>query len=102
MIVQETVVFPLDHPAMPGHFPGDPIVPGAVLLDQAAGLARRQGGWRITGIRKARFKAPVRPGIGCDMRLAVREDGVLELTCSIGQDTVMVATLDYTACVETP
>ncbi|MBS1142561.1 MAG: hypothetical protein H6R13_4014, partial [Proteobacteria bacterium] len=26
---------PSDHPALTGHFPGRPIMPGVVLLDQA-------------------------------------------------------------------
>ena len=25
---------PADHPALPGHFPGQPIVPGVVVLDR--------------------------------------------------------------------
>jgi acyl-coenzyme A synthetase/AMP-(fatty) acid ligase len=52
--------FPTDHPAGPGHFPGNPIVPGAVLLD-ALVSARFPGGWSGE-IQAAKFHHPVRPG----------------------------------------
>ena len=29
---------PPDHPCLPGHFPGHPLVPGALLLDHALAL----------------------------------------------------------------
>jgi 3-hydroxymyristoyl/3-hydroxydecanoyl-(acyl carrier protein) dehydratase len=33
---------PAEHPALPGHFPGRPVVPGALLLDHV--LGRRAAG----------------------------------------------------------
>jgi len=49
-----------------GHFPGEPILPGIAILSMVAEAFRRQGsekGGRITikGIRKVRFRRPVRP-----------------------------------------
>ncbi len=52
--------FPADHPAAPGHFPGNPIVPGAVLLD-ALVAALHPDGWSGE-IEAAKFHHPVRPG----------------------------------------
>ncbi len=97
MTVEENFVFAPDHPALAGHFPGDPIVPGSVLLDRAAAIARERGGWLVTGVRRARFKAPLRPGIDCVMQLSPRDDGALDLTCRVGQKIVLVAILDCTA-----
>ena len=49
------------HPALPGHFPGQPIVPGVVLLDSVvAALGVRDV--RVTGVRKVKFLAPLPPG----------------------------------------
>ena len=33
---------PHDHPSLPGHFPGAPIVPGVVLLDRVIALVEAQ------------------------------------------------------------
>jgi 3-hydroxymyristoyl/3-hydroxydecanoyl-(acyl carrier protein) dehydratase len=102
VIVEWAVVFPADHPALAGHFPGNPIVPGAVLLDQAAALAQEKGRWRVTGVRKARFKAPVRAGTDCNIRLSTRDDGALDLVCNVGGNTVLVAVFDCAASAEIP
>lgn len=52
---------PADHPSLPGHFPGEPIVPGVVILDEVAtALAQwRQG--RVTGIPFVKFLRPLKP-----------------------------------------
>ena len=56
------------HPALPGHFPGQPIVPGVVLLDSvAAALSERD--LTVTGVRKLKFLAPVPPGQPVELRL---------------------------------
>lgn len=56
-----------DHPALPGHFPGNPVIPGVVLLDHimiAAGdfLSERDGGrWRVTQAPAVKFLRPLAP-----------------------------------------
>lgn len=56
-----------DHPVFAGHFPGNPLLPGAYLLalvvaDAAAWLDRNLPGRRPTGVRAAKFTRAVRPG----------------------------------------
>ena len=55
-----------DHPALPGHFPGDPIVPGVVLLNEV--LSALPGRMDIAW---AKFHGPLRPGEA----FAIRFDG---------------------------
>jgi 3-hydroxymyristoyl/3-hydroxydecanoyl-(acyl carrier protein) dehydratase len=47
------------HPTGAGHFPGNPIIPGAVLL---AEILDAIGATTACGIRSAKFLRPVRPG----------------------------------------
>jgi 3-hydroxymyristoyl/3-hydroxydecanoyl-(acyl carrier protein) dehydratase len=49
------------HPALQGHFAGNPVVPGAVLIGLVdATLAH--AGRTLTGIERAKFRRPVVPG----------------------------------------
>ena len=49
------------HPALPGHFPGNPLVPGVVLLEQVAAALKA---WRGSAVGKleVKFVRPLRPG----------------------------------------
>ncbi len=49
------------HPSLAGHFPGDPIVPGVVLLDQVAARLERAG-FALVKLSAVKFLAPLRPG----------------------------------------
>jgi 3-hydroxyacyl-[acyl-carrier-protein] dehydratase len=56
-------VIPGDHPSLAGHFPGTPIVPGVVVLDEvAAALADWRKESTLTGIPSVKFIAPIKPG----------------------------------------
>ena len=51
--------FPADHPALAGHFPGNAIVPGVVLLDAVLSYIGADAPFRLTGVK---FLHAVRPG----------------------------------------
>lgn len=52
-----------DHPALPGHFPGYPVVPGVVILSHVLAAVRAQPGLsHIVGIRRLKFLRQVAPG----------------------------------------
>jgi 3-hydroxyacyl-[acyl-carrier-protein] dehydratase len=65
MSAATTLTIAADHPALAGHFPGAPIVPGVLLLDEMLRAVEADGGsaarqrWRIGS---AKFLKPVRPG----------------------------------------
>jgi 3-hydroxymyristoyl/3-hydroxydecanoyl-(acyl carrier protein) dehydratase len=50
-----------DHPSLPGHFPGSPLVPGVVLLEQVALALRAWRGERLARVQEAKFVAPLLP-----------------------------------------
>lgn len=59
----ETTLLELGHPSLPGHFPGNPLAPGVLLLDRVMQAALR--GWpqcRVCGLPQAKFLQPWRPG----------------------------------------
>lgn len=58
-----------DHPAVAGHFPGNPIMPGAVVLQAVVrAIGATRPGQRCVGVSSAKFLAPVRPGDTLDLR----------------------------------
>ena len=58
---RETICVPAAHPALPGHFPGRPLVPGVVLLDHVAAALQRWRGLRVAGLAQVKFLRPLLP-----------------------------------------
>lgn len=70
-------VVAVDHPVFAGHFPGQPIVPGVVLLDRAilfaeALLGQSLASWQVGN---AKFLSPVLPGEVLTYLLQTRASG---------------------------
>ncbi|HVF35225.1 MAG TPA: hydroxymyristoyl-ACP dehydratase [Candidatus Saccharimonadia bacterium] len=66
------------HPALPGHFPGAPIVPGVVVLERVLEAAQLVlgGHMRLRGVPQAKFLAPLEPGVEADVVLSDAPGGV--------------------------
>jgi 3-hydroxyacyl-[acyl-carrier-protein] dehydratase len=75
---QATFVVAANHPALPGHFPGTPVVPGVVVLDHVLQASERwQGrGLRARGLKQVKFHSPLLPEQRADVSLEI-EGGLL-------------------------
>jgi len=83
--------FSLDHPAAKGHFPGNPIIPGAVLLSETLQVIEASAGmsrWRVQRV-SAKFLHPARPGNRVRIEFSETAAGAIKFACAVGQTTVM-------------
>ncbi|MCP1611828.1 3-hydroxymyristoyl/3-hydroxydecanoyl-(acyl carrier protein) dehydratase [Azospirillum lipoferum] len=92
---QTDILFPADHPTAAGHFPGNPVIPGAVLLDTvltaiAAAEGFAPGPCRL---RAAKFLSPVRPGERMRVEWQTTTTGGIAFTGSVEGRPVMNCTL---------
>jgi 3-hydroxymyristoyl/3-hydroxydecanoyl-(acyl carrier protein) dehydratase len=84
-----------DHPSLPGHFPGQPIVPGVVLLDRVAAAARREfGALRIAGIAGVKFLRPLLPGQRFDIVIERSGEALLKFRCEVDAVPIAQGSLD--------
>ena len=71
------------HPALAGHFPGNPVVPGVVVLERVAAALRAWRGERVEKL-DAKFVQPLLPG----------EDAMIELRADAGRIRFAVRRVD--------
>ena len=80
-----TATVPADHPSLPGHFPGAPVVPGVVLLQAVADAVRQ---WRgdvvLAGLPSAKFLQTVAPDTPFDIELEETAPGRIRFECRVG------------------
>jgi 3-hydroxymyristoyl/3-hydroxydecanoyl-(acyl carrier protein) dehydratase len=79
-----------DHPAYAGHFPGQPILPGVVLLDEALlALAALQGRAAAAAqIKSAKFLSPVQPGESLRLDYSATAAGVFRFELKAAERVV--------------
>jgi 3-hydroxyacyl-[acyl-carrier-protein] dehydratase len=84
-------LFSVDHAAARGHFPGDPIIPGAVLLSETLSAIEVGLGTSLAPcrIRSAKFAHPVRPGDRVMIEYVGLADTGVRFACSVEGKAVL-------------
>lgn len=85
-----SVRIPANHPALPGHFPGRPIVPGVVLLDRVLTEAERWLHRSVcpSSLPNAKFTAPLLPEQDAELQMKLEGD---ELRFTLSRDGSAIA-----------
>ncbi len=92
------IVIARDHPSAAGHFPGNPIVPGALLLSEVIHA------WEIaiaaplatTTIKVAKFLSPTLPGDTIRIQFDPVAPSTVKFHCNVNGTTVLSGSFDYT------
>jgi 3-hydroxyacyl-[acyl-carrier-protein] dehydratase len=89
------VGFAADHAAARGHFPDNPIIPGALLLSETlraieAALGKSLLLWEI---KSAKFVHPVRPGDRVSIDFSGSGENRVKFKCTVGGRPVLTGDL---------
>lgn len=84
-----------DHPALPGHFPGNPVVPGAMLLSQVLHAVQEECGKqvKISAMPAVKFHAVLRPAEKFEIELQTLSEGQMKFTVSRGDTLIATGSL---------
>jgi 3-hydroxyacyl-[acyl-carrier-protein] dehydratase len=79
---EKTWAIPADHPSLTGHFPGNPVVPGVVLLDQVIqAFNEGRSDTPAVGMPMVKFLAPLRPDQPFSIRFTATGAGRIRFEC---------------------
>jgi len=88
---QLTFSIPANHPSGAGHFPGNPIIPGALLLAEVLRCIEQSEGkqFKSCNVKAAKFLHPARPGDKVDIEYARSAQGTIEFQCAVAGTKVL-------------
>jgi 3-hydroxymyristoyl/3-hydroxydecanoyl-(acyl carrier protein) dehydratase len=90
-------VIPATHPALEGHFPGNPIVPGVVLLDYAIAQAlQAYPGAMLASVAQAKFLTEVHPGDAVTVAVERRAATCIAVSATVANRKILTATIAFT------
>lgn len=85
----EALCVPVQHPSLPGHFPGSPVVPGVIVLDRIAACLQEAGAGRLRRLLAVKFLAPLLPGQRAEIRIVI--DGLRARFRVVRDNTTIVS-----------
>ena len=87
---------PNEHPSLPGHFPGNTLVPGVVILDRVIDATEEWLGRQlhVRAVPQAKFLAPLRPCETATIALELRSSATMVVfTVRRGPTVIATGTL---------
>jgi 3-hydroxymyristoyl/3-hydroxydecanoyl-(acyl carrier protein) dehydratase len=94
---QVDIVISRNHPSTIGHFPGNPIVPGAMLLSEVIGAWEGLLGASVESsvIKVAKFLSPTRPGDSVSIRFERGGVDGVKFNCVVKDTIVLSGSFSY-------
>lgn len=88
---------PLAHPALAGHFPGHPIVPGVVILDHVIGSLPVFLGQavQVNGFPMVKFLAPLAPEQPFEIAFVRKTEGQVSFEVTSAGNRIVHGTIAY-------
>ena len=97
MTHERTVAISMGHPALPGHFPGRPIVPGVVVLDEVIETLQQAYGQGlvITGLPAVKLSSPLLPEELLTITVEPEDPETVAFTCRVGERLVASGSIRF-------
>lgn len=81
------------HPALAGHFPGNPMVPGVVILGRVCRAVAEAHGAAVAAVTVVKFHAPLRPAEPFDIGLESAGEGAVGFRVVRGETLIATGTV---------
>lgn len=93
---------PEHHPAFAGHFPGSPIFPGVLLLDNVIHAIGAEAGQALARceLRAVKFLSPARPGDALTLQYQLESNSLIRFEILNGNRKIAVG--EFVANAERP
>ena len=87
-----------NHPALEGHFPGNPVVPAALILEEVAQIFLKLAGKPPTTVQQVRFLASLKPGQIVTVSFSPHPNEGYRFSCQVGDQVIVKGVMTDTPC----
>jgi len=81
-VLTASFIIPANHPSLSGHFPGHPITPGVVSLDNVVrGLLDQLQGVSLAEVPQVKFMRPLLPEVEINVTYDIESETLYRFSC---------------------
>lgn len=97
MSFERTLTITKDHPALPGHFPGFPVVPGVLVLDEVIETLKQRYGDAlvVTGLPAVKLSSPLKPEESLMIAIESEDARTAVFTCRVGSRLIASGSIHF-------
>jgi len=94
---ERTVTVGSDHPAIAGHFPGYPVVPGVVVLDEVIESLQElyERSLTVIGLPSVKLSSPLNPGEALTITVESEDSGCAMFVCRAGSRLIASGSIQF-------